>query len=51
MLRRDLYSEGGEALEQVVQRGGGCPIFGGIQGWGGWDPGWPHQEAGTHGMR
>ena len=26
------YSTGGEALEQVAQRGGGCPILGDTQG-------------------
>ena len=26
------YSEGGEALEQVVQRSSGCPIHGDLQG-------------------
>ena len=27
-----FYHEGGETLEQVVQRGGGCPIPGNFQG-------------------
>ena len=27
-----FYSKGGEALGQVVQRGGGCPIPANIQG-------------------
>lgn len=27
-----FYSEGGETLEQVAQRGGGCPISGNVQG-------------------
>ena len=26
-------------LEQVIQRSYGCPIFGGIEGQVGWDPG------------
>ena len=29
-------SKGGEALEQVAQRGGGCPAPGDIQGQAGW---------------
>ena len=28
-----LYNEGGETLEQVVQKGGRCRILGNIQGW------------------
>ena len=31
-----FYSKGGEALEQVAQRGGGCPIPGDVQGQAGW---------------
>jgi len=31
-----LYSEGGETLEQVAQRGGRCPIPGNIHGQVGW---------------
>ena len=27
-----LQSEGGEALPQVAQRGGGCPVPGNVQG-------------------
>ena len=27
-----FYSKAGEALEQIIQRGGGCPIPGDIQG-------------------
>ena len=27
-----FYSKGGEALAQVAQRGGGCPVPGGTQG-------------------
>ncbi|KAK4808393.1 hypothetical protein QYF61_002630 [Mycteria americana] len=30
-LRKIFYNEGGEALAQVAQRGGGCPIPGNIQ--------------------
>ena len=28
-------------LEQAAQRGCGCPIPGGVQGWVGWGPGQP----------
>ena len=31
-----LHCEGGEALEQVAQRGCGCPIPGRVQGQVGW---------------
>ena len=31
-----LYCEGGETLEQVAQRGCGCPLPGSIQGQAGW---------------
>ena len=31
-----LHCEGGEALEQVAQRGCGCPIPGSVQGQAGW---------------
>jgi len=31
-----LYCEGGEALEQVAQRGGKCPSPGNVQGQAGW---------------
>ncbi|KAK4833031.1 hypothetical protein QYF61_027413 [Mycteria americana] len=30
--KKFFYDEGGETLEQVVQRGGQCPIPGNIQG-------------------
>jgi len=36
-----LYYESGEVLEQVAQRGCGCPIPGGVQGQVGWGPGQP----------
>jgi len=36
-----LHSERGDALEQVVQGGCGCPIPGGIQGQTGCDSGQP----------
>ena len=35
---KSFYSKGGEALAQVAQRGGGCPIPGDIQGWAGQGP-------------
>jgi len=28
MQGKDLYGQGGEALAQVAERGGGCPILG-----------------------
>jgi len=31
-----LYDKGDEALEQVAQRGGRCPIVGSVQGQVGW---------------
>ena len=31
-----LYCEGGAALEQVAQRGCGCPLPGSVQGQAGW---------------
>jgi len=31
-----LYSEGGEAVEQVAQRSCGCPLPGSVQGQAGW---------------
>ena len=34
--KKFFYNEGGEALEQVVQRSGGCPIPGDSQGQAGW---------------
>ena len=33
--KKKLYDEGSEALEQVAQRFGGCPIPGDIRGWDG----------------
>ena len=32
-----LHCEGGEALEEVAQRGCGCPLPGSVQGQVGWD--------------
>jgi len=32
-IRRKFFTEGGDTLEQVAQKGcGGCPVAGGIQG-------------------
>ena len=31
-IMRKFFTQGGDALEQVAQRGCGCPIPGGIQG-------------------
>jgi len=31
-----IYCEGSETLEQLAQRGCGCPLPGGIQGQAGW---------------
>ncbi|GAB0193696.1 hypothetical protein GRJ2_001834900 [Grus japonensis] len=42
-----LYDEGGEALEQVAQRGCGCPIPGSVQGQVGWGFGQPGLVAGV----
>ena len=36
-----FYSEGGEALEEAAQRGGGCPVPGDFQGQAGSSPGQP----------
>ena len=36
-----FQAEGGDTLEQVVQRGCGCPIPGGIQGQAGYGSGQP----------
>ena len=36
-----LYSEGGEALEQLAQGSCGCPIPGSIEGQVEWGPGHP----------
>ena len=33
---RVFYSKGGEAVVQVAQRGGGCPLLGDSQGQAGW---------------
>ena len=35
-VQKLFYNQGGEALAQVAQRGGGCPIPGDIQGQAGW---------------
>ena len=32
------YYESGEVLEWAAQRGCGCPVPGGVQGWVGWGP-------------
>mgnify|MGYP001853027772 CR=1 FL=1 len=37
VYRKTFYNKGGEALEQVAQRGGGSPVPGDIQGQAGWD--------------
>jgi len=42
-----FYSTGGEALEQVAQRGGGCPILGDTQGQAGWGSEQPDVAAGV----
>ena len=34
--KKVFYSKGGEALAQVSQRGGGCPMPGYIQDQAGW---------------
>ena len=35
--KKFFYCKIGEALAQVAQRGGGCPIHGDTQGQAGWD--------------
>ena len=47
-----FFSEGGEVLEQVAQRGCGCCIPGGIQDQVVWDPEQPDLVVGNpdHGM-
>jgi len=35
-VKEILYSEGGEALEQVAQRSCGCSLPGSVQGQAGW---------------
>ena len=40
-IRRKFFTEGGETLEQVAQRGCECPIPGCIQGQTGCGPGQP----------
>ena len=42
-----FYSKGGEALAQVAQRGGGCPIPGDTQGQAGWGSEQPDQAVGV----
>ena len=37
-IRRKIFTESGEALEQAAQRGCGCSIPGGVQGQVGWGP-------------
>ena len=32
-VREKFFTESGEVLEQAAQRGCGCPIRGGVQGW------------------
>ena len=40
-IMRKFFTQGGDALEQVAQRGCGCPIPGGIQGQAGCGSGQP----------
>jgi len=40
-LEEGFHSEGGDTLEQVAQRGCGCPMPGGIQGQAGCGSGQP----------
>lgn len=46
LLEETLYREGGEALQQVAQRGYGCPIPGSVEGQLRWDPKQPHLPSG-----
>jgi len=36
LKEEDFYSKDGEALAQVAQRDGGCPMLGDTQGQAGW---------------
>ena len=47
-IRRKYFTEGGDALEQVAQRGCGCTIPGGIQGQAGCGSGQPGLVVGDH---
>ena len=47
ILEEILYCEGGEALEQVAQRGCECPLPGKIQGQAGWGFEQPGLEGGV----
>ena len=42
-----FHCKGSDTLEQVAQRGGGCPILGDIQGWAGWSSEQPDVAIGV----
>jgi len=42
------YSEAGEVLEQVAQKGGGCPILGGTEAQAGQGSAHPDLAVGVH---
>lgn len=46
-FRSDIFTQGGDALEQVAQGSCGCPIPGGIQGQAGCGSEQPGLEVGT----
>ena len=46
--RDGMPSRGGETLEQVAQRDGGCPIPGSTQGSARWGPEHPDIAVGVH---
>jgi len=46
-IRRKVFTESVDTLEQVVQRGCGCPIPGGIQGQAGCGSGQPGLVVGN----
>ena len=43
-----FYREGGEVLEQIAQRGGGCPIPGDFKDQGGWGSEQPDLSVCVH---
>ena len=46
-MEQVCYNKSGEALEQVVQRGGGCPIPGDTEGQAGWGSKQPGRAVGV----
>ena len=46
-MEEGFYTKGGEALAQVAQRGGGCPVLGVIRSQVGWSSGHPDVALGV----